>query len=329
VLNDPAMRGGFGRWAAGIALCASMSLGTAARATIYGGGGSSRTDCLLVFDAPVNDPESRPKRVRCTDGDSNCDGDGVVNGQCLIAVGVCGNSTFDPLRCTSNGLTSAEVDHAQDNGDAKFDPDFQALQTRINTGVLENPDDPDRCTTPTNIRVPITGPTSSGSCKLGKKQVKITTLFIQGPKPVKDTDKLLLICDPPDPCDPGVLFTGTFDRIQRQIFNRSCALSGCHDSQTQAGGMLLESGGAYSNIVDVVPDTPPAAALGWLRIDAANADPETSFMYHKLTGDLPDPELGERMPFGRPKLESYLIDILRLWIEAGAPPSPVWVPGTD
>src|SRR5262249_44809073 len=109
VLNDPAMRGGFGRWASAIALCASMSLGTAARATIYGGGGSSRTDCLLVFDAPVNDPEGRPKRVRCTDGDTNCDGDGVVNGQCLIAVGVCGNSTSDPLRCTSNGLTSAEV----------------------------------------------------------------------------------------------------------------------------------------------------------------------------------------------------------------------------
>ena len=71
MLNDPAMRGGFGRWAAGIALCASMSLGTAARATIYGGGGSSRTDCLLVFDAPVNDPESRPKRVRCTDGEES------------------------------------------------------------------------------------------------------------------------------------------------------------------------------------------------------------------------------------------------------------------
>jgi hypothetical protein len=131
------------------------------------------------------------------------------------------------------------------------------------------------------------------------------------------------------PCDPGVLFAGTFDRIQRQIFNQRCALSGCHDSQSQTGNMLLESSGSYSNIVDVVPSNPVAAGLGWRRIDAANASPETSFMYHKVTGDLPDDGLLARMPFNRRKLDDFLIDILRLWIEAGAPKGPVWVPGTD
>ena len=53
----------------------------------------------------------------------------------------------------------------------------------------------------------------------------------------KDTDKLKLTCDTGAAsrgCDPGAcaIFAGTFDRIQRQIFNQSCALSGCHDSQT-------------------------------------------------------------------------------------------------
>ena len=305
-----------------------------AQAIVQGGGGSSRTDCLTVIDAAVNYPPDNPKRFRCADGDP-CDADGVVNGVCQFDVTICSNSSYNPTRCTLVGVDSITVEHAIDNGDRKFDPDFQALQNRINNGIVGPSDppntDPDVCALPSTFLVPVIGPLSGNVCKRGKKQVKITSFSV----PVlgrisKDKDKLKMECDPaPAGCDPMAIFSGTFDRIQRQIFNRSCALSGCHDSQTQAGGMLLESGGAYSNIVDVVPDTPAAAALGWRRIDAANADPETSFMYHKLTGDLPDPELGARMPFGRPKLESYLIDILRLWIEAGAPPSPVWVPGTD
>jgi hypothetical protein len=67
--------------------------------------------------------------------------------------------------------------------------------------------------------------------------------------------------------------------------------------------------------------------LGWKRIDGANADPETSFLFHKVTGDL-GPGLGVRMPFGGAKLGKYLIDLLELWIEAGAPETG-WVPGTD
>jgi len=328
------MRGG--TWA--LALAASLSLCAVrpARAVIFGGGGSSKADCLLVFDGPLNDPLTRPKKVRCTDGDPDCDADRTVNGVCTFQVGVCANSTFDPLRCTLNGVNSVAVDHALDNGDPKFDVDFQALQTRIN-GTIEPPaTSPDRCTTPTTIRVFLQGPFPGDVCKGAKKQIKIVTLSTpQLGKIVKDTDKLKLTCDPPVPCDPVVIFTGgpfyaggTFDRIQRQIFNQNCALSGCHDSQTQAGEMLLESSGSYDNIVNHFPHNPAAAARGWKRIDAANASPETSFMYHKLTGDLPDDALMARMPFKRGKLDDFLIDILRLWIEAGAPQDG-WVPGTD
>jgi hypothetical protein len=73
---------------------------------------------------------------------------------------------------------------------------------------------------------------------------------------------------------------------------------------------------------------PQAIGLGWKRIDAANASTDTSYMYHKLTGDLPDKLLGERMPRDRGKLDQFLIDIVKLWIEAGAPQTG-WVPGTD
>ena len=41
-----------------------------AQAVILGGGGSSRKDCLMVFDAAVNYPPDNPKRFRCADGDS-------------------------------------------------------------------------------------------------------------------------------------------------------------------------------------------------------------------------------------------------------------------
>jgi hypothetical protein len=298
-------------------------------AAIFGGGGSSKTDCLSVFSTDVNYPPSKPKQIRCADGDVACDKDGIVNGSCSFEVGVCANSTVDP-RCTLNGVESIAVDHALDNGDSKFDTDFQALQTRIASQIDPPATTADDCTTPTTIRVPLQGPLPGGVCKATKKIVKLTTLstFVSG-KQYKDVDKLLLSCVPaPSGCDPQVLFPdGTYQRIQRQIFNQSCALSGCHDSQTTAGGMLLETAGSYSNLVDVVPFTPAAQALGWKRVDAANASAETSFIIHKLTGDL-GPGMGDRMPRGKPKLPQYLIDIVQLWIEAGAPQAG-WVPGTD
>lgn len=306
---------------------AVLAAATVASAAIVGGGGSSKTDCLAVFSADVNYPASKPKQIRCADG-AACDADGVVNGSCSFAVGICANSTFDP-RCTLNGVESISVDHALDNGDPKFDTDFQALQSRIESQIDPPDSGADNCTTPTTIRVPLLGPLPGGICKGTKKTIKVTTLslFISG-KQYKDVDKLLLRCDPsPSGCDPQTIFTGTYDRMQRQIFNASCALSGCHDSQTQAGGMLLETAGSYSNLIDVVPFNPAAQSLGWKRVDATNASAESSFLFHKITGDL-GTGLGDRMPRGKPKLPAYLIDIVQLWIEAGAPQAG-WVPGTD
>ena len=326
-----------GVWLAAVTATASAQLIT----VTIGGGGSSKTDCLLALRASANDPPTKPKKVTCTDGDSRCDNDGTVNGVCEFVVGACANSTFDPDRCTLAGVRSATVEHALDNGDPKFDTEFQALQARLDG--LELPTDVvDKCTTTTKVHVVVGGPFPGNVCKRAKKEIKIVTLstFQQG-KQYKDTDKLQLTCNPgpppppggtagaTGPCDPQVLFGGTFDRIQRQIFNQSCALSHCHDSQTHAGEQILESPTSYDNIVNHVSNNQNAAALGWLRIDAANASPDNSFMYHKLTGDLPDKtNFGERMPRGRGKLDQFLIDILKLWIEAGAPKDPVWVPGT-
>jgi hypothetical protein len=300
-----------------------------ARAIVIGGGGSGATDCLVVFDADVNYPVDNAKRYKCVDGDP-CDADGVVNGVCAFDVAVCANSTYDPAACTLDGVQSITVQHALDNGDKKFDPQFQALQNRIDGAIHPPTTTADACALPTRFTIPVIGPLAGNVCKRGKKQVKLVSYsnFMLGVQR-KDTDKMAMECDPaPAGCDPTVLYAGTFDRIQKQIFNQSCAKSLCHDSQSHQNNLVLEEGASYGNLVDVVPTNATAAALGWKRVDATGADASMSFLYHKLTGDLPDPGLGVRMPFGSPALDQLFIDIVRLWIEAGAPQTG-WVPGTD
>jgi hypothetical protein len=308
---------------------ALLAVAAGASATIVGGGGSARTDCLAVLDAPVNAPASKPRNVRCVDGDPACDADGVVNGGCRFPVAVCANSTFDP-ECTLSEVQSITVEHAADNGDPDFDPEFQALQARITNEIAPPTDDVDECTDATNIIVPIIGPFGD-RCRKRSKQLKLTSVsqVIAG-QIYTDKDRLKLTCDPaPSGCDAQTLFTGTFDRIQRQIFDQSCAVSGCHDSQTMQAGMLLEAGAAHTNLVGVTPTNGAAAAAGWKRVNLlgpGSGDPETSLLFHKLIG--PPPGFGSRMPLDRGRLNSTLIDVIELWIAAGAPETG-WVPGTD
>jgi len=296
---------------------------------IIGGGGGARSDCLLVLQTVPNTPTARPRHIRCADG-APCDGDGTVNGVCQFPVSACSNSTFD-ARCTSPGVDTIVVDHALDNGDPDFDPDFQALQNVTDTLDTDG-DTPDDCTSVIDFQVFLEGPFANNTCRRGRKLLRITTEsdFVAGT--VIDRDRLRMICDPaPSGCDPMVFFTSAFDRIQRQIFNQSCAVSGCHDSQTfpSSGNLLLEEGAAYTNLVGVTPDNDAAEAAGWLRVTAG--DPQTSFLFHKVDHDLPSTDYGLGMPRLRPKLDQSLIDVIEAWIVGGAPsdsdPNP-WPPGT-
>jgi hypothetical protein len=312
-----------------ILMAAALSAAPTARALTVGGGGSPKTDCLIVFEADANYRPSKPKSIRCVDGDP-CDVDGEVNGSCQFQVGVCANYAGDD-RCTLVGVDSVVVDHALDNGDRRFDPEFQALESRIDNSI-DPPSNSASCTVPTNLHVPVLGPFANNACKRGRKEIRITTRSIPiAGKVYKDKDKFQLTCYPAlAGCDPNTFYMGTFDRIQRQIFNQSCAVSGCHDSQSQAAGMILETGASYTSLVDVTPNNGTAAAAGWKRVmttGPGSGDPNTSFIYHKLTGDL-QPGMGQRMPLIGAALDPALIDIIRLWIEAGAPQMG-WVPGTD
>lgn len=318
--------------AAAVALLAATGA-TPAFCLEVGGGGSSKVDCLTTFIADANHPLTKPRSIRCADGDPACDLDGVVNGVCNFQVGVCANSTFDPDSCDVNGVDLITVEHSADNGDPKFDPEFQALDTRINSDIAPYPnEDADTCTTPTNFFVAIKGPLKNDKCKKNKKTIRIVTLstFAAGQgKVLVDKDKFDMTCEPPvGGCDPGVIFTSTYDRVQRQIFNQSCAVSGCHDSNAfvNAGNLLLEASAFPGNLIDRTPTNADADALGWKRIVPGDVD--ASYILHKVNGDFPGPGFGERMPLDRPRLDQTLIDVLTLWIEAGAPDTG-WVPGTD
>ena len=294
-------------------------------------GGAVSKDCLVVFDAAANFPITAPKQVRCVDGDTACDADGIINGICSLPVRVCVNSTFSSA-CSLSGVSQINVDHSFDTGtDNKFDPDFLALRQRINQEFTFPLASPDTCTTAVTFQVPIKGPLGNNHCSRTKKKLKLRSVSQPATGAISDVDTLKLSCEPApnNGCDPQTLFPGgTFDRIQKQIFNQSCALGGCHDSQSQTGGLLLETGASYGNLINQLPSNPAARNAGWLRVNAVGGgDAATSFMFHKIEGDLPDSSYGERMPRGKPKLNGTLREIIRLWIEAGAPQN-VWVPGT-
>lgn len=324
-------------WQAGLAFVLMAAWGAAsARAVIVGGGGSRLSDCLGVFDAPANAPATRPRNVLCVDG-AACDADGTVDGVCSISVAFCANSTQLPA-CSLQGVAEIVVDHANDDGiDPEFDPQLQALQARIDNAVILPSTTIDECSLSTTFRVPVNGPMGTRNrCNKGRKEIVVTTssTVIQG-KFYRDRDKLTLTCLPSDTaggCDPQTFFDSTFDRIQRQIFDLSCATATCHDSQSVAGGLLLETGASHGNLVGAMPSNGAAAGAGWLRVDVVApgvGSLDTSFLYHKIMGDLPDESYGVRMPRGEPRLDQNLREVLRIWIENGAPDdSGGWLPGT-
>jgi hypothetical protein len=319
-------------------LTAMLVFAAPAAAVIVGGGGSKSKDCLVVFDVDANFPATDPTQVRCVDGDSSCDADGTINGICSLRVKVCANSTFSSA-CSASGVAQINVEHSFDTAsDPKFDPDFLALRQTIDMDFTFPVTTADTCTDTVLFQLPIKGPLGNNHCGARKKKLKLESVSQPATGLVNDTDTLKLYCEPAPAtlhgCDPQKLFASTFDRIQKQIFNQNCALSGCHDSQSMSGGLLLETGAAYDNLVNHMSANPLAIAAGWLRVDAPmlgmSGNLDTSFLYHKIEGDLPDINYGLRMPRNRPKLNSTLRDIIRHWIEAGAPPNlpNLWVPGT-
>ena len=109
--------------------------------------------------------------------------------------------------------------------------------------------------------------------------------------------------------------TSTFEMIQSEIFSQSCISASCHSSTTQAGGLSLEQGVAYENLVNARPANTRAQQMGWRRV--VRGQPEKSFLMIKLLS--PGKGFGSRMPHSTRGLHEQKIEAVRRWILADAP----------
>jgi len=117
------------------------------------------------------------------------------------------------------------------------------------------------------------------------------------------------------PTDPGVGGepidpTATFTRVQNEIFTPTCAVIGCHHPIGQQSQLLLTTGNAYANTVNVASVESPSL----LRVKPGDAP--SSYLYRKITGA---GITGDRMPQAGPPLSDAQTKLVRDWIRRGAP----------
>jgi len=103
----------------------------------------------------------------------------------------------------------------------------------------------------------------------------------------------------------------TFAQVQAQVFTPNCAKAGCHTSAAASGGLVLEAGRSYGEIVN----RPAVGNASLDRIEPGN--PERSYLIKKLRGD---PDItGARMPLDNPgSLTQEQVDGIVGWVLAGA-----------
>ena len=118
---------------------------------------------------------------------------------------------------------------------------------------------------------------------------------------------------------PTQNLTPTFSSIQREIFQASdssgrASCASCHNPNGGAFrqvGLDLASDRAYDALVNV----PSTQRPGLLRV--APGDPDGSYLVHKIEGR--SGIIGVRMPRTPPYMTDGQIQIIRRWIEIGAP----------
>ena len=102
--------------------------------------------------------------------------------------------------------------------------------------------------------------------------------------------------------------------IQNNIFTPTCSVAGCHSGppgpNLPAGMDLSSADSSFSSLINIVSFQVPTT----LRVAVGDAD--NSYLIHKLEGTS---GVMSRMPLGGPFLDQVTIDVIRLWIDSGAP----------
>ena len=107
-------------------------------------------------------------------------------------------------------------------------------------------------------------------------------------------------------------FTYSFSQdVWAGIIQNNCAVSGCHGNGSSQFGLNMDLPNMYNNTVNVLA----AQDSGRFRINPGNA--EESFLYRKVDPSLS--QAGSPMPLNRTPLNSSQLEVLRTWINEGAP----------
>src|SRR5262245_20812114 len=90
-----------GEGAGGRGASAALLVILAARTSAGGG----IADCLVAWRVAAGGPATQGIVARCQDGDPSCDGDGLADGACTFAVGLC----LDVDGCAGDTVASVRV----------------------------------------------------------------------------------------------------------------------------------------------------------------------------------------------------------------------------
>lgn len=120
---------------------------------------------------------------------------------------------------------------------------------------------------------------------------------------------LLISCSKEDPTSPTQSVPvpmAKLSDIKAKVFT-NCLGAQCHSSSGNQGGLNLESGAAYSNLVNVQSVLFPQ----FKRVESGNS--ANSLLIKILKG-----EVSPRMPFNGNALSGATIDSIAKWIDQGA-----------
>lgn len=122
---------------------------------------------------------------------------------------------------------------------------------------------------------------------------------------VSCADQIVESTDSIDEKNEEIPVVAKFSDIQENIFNQSCAFSGCHSSGSVSPDL---SGYSYSNIVN------RSSSIGIDYIEPN--DPANSYLLQKVIGS--SLINGSRMPLSSSPLSQSQIDAITEWINNGA-----------
>ncbi len=116
----------------------------------------------------------------------------------------------------------------------------------------------------------------------------------------------------------------SFDLIQDQLLTTTCAVSGCHSSESDPAflqhGLILTKGKSYDNLFSKMPKNETAKEEKLKLITPF--DSQNSLLYQKLlfeSSHKSNKNFGSIMPLGGDMLFKGQIEYVKRWIEAGAP----------